>query len=97
MEKERFEIDKTGILLQYHGNEKNVVLPDKVSEIGLHAFYYCKQMESITFSENLKRIDRFAFLHCSSQLQIQAATANETNVHRGHLLCYNKLRLKFRR
>lgn len=70
MEKEFFEISDTGVLLSYHSEEVNVSIPDDVSEIGIHAFHYCRNMETILFPEHLKRINPYAFLHCTSLTHI---------------------------
>ena len=33
-----FEIDENGVLVEYHGNAANVVIPDGVKEIGWGCF-----------------------------------------------------------
>ena len=61
-----FEI-KDGVLLKYRGQQKNVVVPDGVSEIGKYAFYEhdkTSDIERIVLPESLTRIDDYAFMNC---------------------------------
>ena len=61
-----FEI-KDGVLLNYRGASKNVVVPDGVSEIGKYAFYEhdkTSDIERIVLPESLTRIDDYAFMNC---------------------------------
>ena len=49
-----FKIEN-GVLEEYKGSEKYVVIPDSVTKIGVYAFNYCKSLESIEVSENNQR------------------------------------------
>lgn len=45
-------------LMKYLGSDKNVVIPDGVTEIGLNAFTDCETVESITIPGSVKTIHR---------------------------------------
>ncbi len=50
----------------FDGNEivKTVELPDTLSEIGLGAFMFCNNLNSITLPDSICKIDRYAFDGC---------------------------------
>ncbi len=59
---EYFEIND-GILLKYNGNEKEIRLPDEITQIGGSAFKSSKA-ESVIFGSNVKNIAPLAFFDC---------------------------------
>lgn len=60
---EDFEI-KDGVLVKYHGNEENVVIPENVMEIGESAFYLNSDIKSVVIPKNVKTIGVSAFCSC---------------------------------
>ncbi|MBR3310710.1 MAG: leucine-rich repeat domain-containing protein [Solobacterium sp.] len=59
-----FEI-VSGVLKKYEGNEKDVVIPEGVREIGDYAFYGAHMMETVSFPDTLKAIGMNAFYDCA--------------------------------
>ncbi|MDE6583937.1 MAG: leucine-rich repeat domain-containing protein, partial [Anaeroplasmataceae bacterium] len=51
-------------------NLTSIAIPDSVTSIGYNAFAGCDSLESITLSNNLKKIQMFAFSNCSSLTSI---------------------------
>ena len=45
---------------------KEIVLPSSLEILGEDCFAFCKKLESVRFNENLKKIEKRAFLKCSS-------------------------------
>ena len=60
-----FDIQDT-ILIKYNGNEKNITIPDNVTQIGSYAFSSCKFIENITMSDNITVIMDGAFSNCNA-------------------------------
>ena len=58
-------VNYNGILLQYTGNSKNVVIPSGINIIGKEAFMNCN-VESVHISTDVKIIQESAFENCSS-------------------------------
>ena len=47
------------VLYSYLGNDKNVIIPDNVTAIGVNAFAGCKNLVSVTISDSvIKRLWR---------------------------------------
>jgi len=46
-------------------NIENLVLPEKVKAVGKRAFYYCDNLQSITFGEDIYTISEYAFAYSS--------------------------------
>lgn len=61
---EDFEI-QSGILIEYHGEEPNVTVPDGVREIGEGAFWGC-DIESVRLPQGVRSIRSEAFMNCRS-------------------------------
>ena len=57
---------KDGVLLQYSGNDTDVVIPDDVTEIGDSAFKNNTNIKKVTFSKNIKKINQSAFYSCTN-------------------------------
>ena len=55
---------KDGMLYQYIGNDKNLVIPDSVTEIGWNTFIDQQQFESITIPKTLIEIPCNISAHC---------------------------------
>ena len=64
-----FEIED-GILRNYKGNDKNIKIPDSVTEIGDSAFYYCSSLTSVSIPNSVTEIGEKAFFGCSSLTSI---------------------------
>lgn len=60
---EDFEIEH-GLLRKYHGNGKEVKLPEAIQIIGGFAFYNCQNLESILMSDQCGAILDNAFVSC---------------------------------
>ena len=60
------EIDENGVLVKYHGNAANVVIPDSVTEIGGEAFSGCTSLTNITIPDSVTEIGYGAFMGCTS-------------------------------
>lgn len=60
---EEFEVED-GVLLGYHGNGGNVVIPDNVNRIGNSAFQGCTGLTSITIPNSVTSIGSSAFQGC---------------------------------
>jgi len=58
-----FEIE-SGVLIEYHGRDENVIIPDGVKSIGNSAFEYCKNLFSVTIPDSVKNIGNSAFCGC---------------------------------
>ena len=55
-----------GILLEYQGEDTNVIIPEGVTSIGGSAFERCTSLESVTIPEGVRSIGDGAFYECSS-------------------------------
>ena len=65
-----------GGLEKYRGNEKNVVIPDGVTSIGVDAFEYCTEIGCITLPDSVRSIGVSAFKNCRS---LNCIVVNENN------------------
>jgi hypothetical protein len=59
-----FEI-KNGVLVKYHGNDTEVVIPEGVTGIGKYAFCNCNSLTNITIPPSVTEIGGWAFNDCS--------------------------------
>lgn len=59
-----------GVLTEYHGTAKAVIIPNSVVSIGDSAFNNCKKMTSIKIPNTVKRIGDFAFKRCENLKRI---------------------------
>lgn len=60
-----FEI-KDGVLVKYHGKDKQVIIPSSVTSIGGWAFWLCKSLQSIVIPSSVTSIGVLAFSWCTS-------------------------------
>ena len=59
-------------------NLKEIVLPDGITSIGIHAFSGCKSLKSIDLPKNIKEISRYGFRNCTSLQSITIPESVET-------------------
>ena len=59
-------IIENGILIKYTGNERNIVIPDEVTEIGKSAFYSCLSVTSVKLHNKITKIGDSAFSDCAA-------------------------------
>ena len=64
-------IIEEGVLSQYNGTLKNVVIPEGVTSIGNSAFSGNINIESIVFPDSVLSIGQYAFSNCKSLKNIQ--------------------------
>ena len=55
-----------GILVEYYGKDKTVVIPDGVTAIGSHAFKDCTSLEKVVIPDSVTEIGEYAFDGCES-------------------------------
>ena len=69
--KNKEDIFKTinGVLVEYLGNEKNVIIPEYITEIGDNVFYENNDIISI-FSKNIKKTGSDCFYSCAALTEI---------------------------
>ena len=58
------------ILLEYKGNERDVVIPNSVIKIGGYAFRYCTNLTSVTIPNGVTEIKESAFEDCTNLTSI---------------------------
>ena len=56
-----------------------MTIPDTVTEIGGRAFEECKQLSSVQLSNNLERLDSYAFANCTSLTSIRIPKSLEVS------------------
>lgn len=69
-----FEITPAGCLVSYHGNDKDVVIPEGVLVIAEHAFYK-SECESVKFPDSLLFIDEYSFHGCKNLKSIDVPSS----------------------
>ena len=55
-----------GCLVAYHGNEKEVAIPEGISTIGRRAFYKNSAIEAVTIPADVTTVEQEAFEYCPS-------------------------------
>ncbi|MBQ9784088.1 MAG: leucine-rich repeat domain-containing protein [Clostridia bacterium] len=60
-----FEIED-GVLLSYHGDDAEVVVPRSVTRIANYAFKNKKNIKTIVLTSNVKSVDHYAFYGCEN-------------------------------
>lgn len=54
------------IILEYTGDEADVIIPYGVEEIGMMAFSYCDQLVSVQVPQTVRKIGHSAFAYCNN-------------------------------
>ena len=83
-----FEIDN-GILIKYHGEDDEVIVPDGVIKIGSEAFENNVNLRSIDLSESVVSIGRFAFFGCKSLVSVNLPNSLKTIEEKAFRDCTN--------
>ena len=65
-----FSKDKTTLICYPGGNTGSYAIPANVNHISDHAFYWCKDLSSITIPSSVTIIDHNAFLQCTSLVDV---------------------------
>ncbi len=65
MKQEEFEIDENGVLLAYHGEGGEVVIPEGITEISV-TFLGMKNLTSVHLPESLKELQEHCFYGCNT-------------------------------
>ena len=55
-----------GCLVAYHGNEREVAIPEGISTIGKRAFYNNRTIESVIIPASVTTVEQEAFQYCSA-------------------------------
>ena len=55
---------ENGVLTHYTGEEKHVIVPDGVTEIGEYAFFMCENLEVVVIPKSVLYMDLYIFLDC---------------------------------
>ena len=65
-----FIIEK-GVLISYSGSDKDVIVPSRVKEIGMQAFYNNKKLTSVILPDGVTKIGFWAFKGCSKLERVE--------------------------
>ncbi len=66
-----FDKNKTNLILYPIGNTRtSYTIPNGVTTIGDHAFYFCNSLISVTIPDSVTKIDEYAFSACDSLLSV---------------------------
>ena len=66
IEADEWVIDEDGLLLQYNGTDRDVIIPDTVTEIGTGVFAYRHDYTSIRIPDSVEEIGIGSFYRCSA-------------------------------
>jgi len=66
VKKKDFVIDEDGVLLEYNGTDKEVIIPDGVKEIGEYAFYENDTITSVIIPSTVSLVVDSAFYNCDA-------------------------------
>ena len=75
-----FEI-KDNILIKYHGNGGEVIIPNGVTGIGNQAFLSCKSLTGVIIPEGVTRIGSMAFSGCTNLMNVRIPDSMESIGH----------------
>ena len=65
MQNENLEfVIENGVLVEYKGQNSNIVIPNCVTVIGEYAFAKCETLRTVKLSEGVTKIERSAFASC---------------------------------
>ena len=76
-EAEEFELDENGVLIGYHGDGGDVVIPDGVMKIGNNAFGECESLTSVIIPEGVTEIGYGAFAMCTKLKNVEIPSSVE--------------------
>ena len=68
---------ENGILTHYTGEDKHVVIPEGVTEIGEFAFFSCENLESLVISEGVKKLHENFIGDCPNFTKVTIAGSVE--------------------
>lgn len=71
-----FKIEN-GVLLEYLGNDENVVIPDGVTEIADRAFISCQTIKNVKVPFSVEVIGKLAFAFCNNLININVPMNTE--------------------
>lgn len=57
---------RNGVLEDYKGHDRDIIIPDNVSKIESWAFYECISIESVTIPSSVTSIGDYAFMGCTN-------------------------------
>jgi hypothetical protein len=60
-----------GVLIEYKGDDSDVVIPDSVTSIGDYAFENCESLTNIEIPNSVTSIEKYAFWGCTSLTSIE--------------------------
>ncbi len=83
-----FEIENN-ILVKYHGNDADVVIPDGVTEIGEEAFENCESLENVTIPDSITDIGDKAFAGCIRLREVNIPGSVQEMGHNVFTACFN--------
>ena len=69
---------ENGVLKKYTGAGGDVVIPDGVAYIGVHAFCDCSSLRSIAIPDGVTSIGDCAFYRCTNLQDTQQPTGTDT-------------------
>ncbi len=72
-----FNIDESGCLTEYIGNQAEVEVPDGVTKIGKSSFFGCKHVTRIVIPDSVINISSTAFWNCNSLTSIEVDRNNK--------------------
>lgn len=88
-EAEEFDIDENGVLIGYHGDGGDVVIPDGVTKIGDDAFAECQNLTSIVIPDGVTEIGYAAFAACINLENVEIPSSVEVIRTYAFTLCEN--------
>ncbi len=84
-----YKVVGIGSLAFQESTVKKVTLPETVETIDPAAFYLCRSLEEIEFSDGLKSVCEFAFLGCTALREIEFPDSLETVGRLAFAECYS--------
>ncbi len=89
-----FEI-RDNILIKYHGNGGEVIIPDGVTSIGKRAFLKCKSLTSVIIPDSVTNIGSMAFSGCTNLMNVRIPDSMESIGHYAFSRCTELKSLTF--
>ena len=88
-----FEIKNGSTLIKYRGTEKNVVIPNYITEIEKEAFRNCNSLESVVIPSSVTSIGDYAFKDCNF-LRSVVIPSSVTSIGSEAFYCYKNFSIK---